>query len=112
MTEVFTCPECGLQAKVLPYEDQVVGEGRGKCRHRKNPLPSTPSGVRGSVDLVQFVVTEQKVVPLVFFSDRGADGKSEEKRDAAAILATNDFILSPIINLSDAATAVNLKPRI
>jgi hypothetical protein len=37
MVEI-TCPECGLKAKVLPHEDQVVGESRGKCRHRKNPL--------------------------------------------------------------------------
>jgi hypothetical protein len=35
---VVTCPECRLQAKVLPHEYQVVGDGRGKCRHRKNPL--------------------------------------------------------------------------
>ena len=35
---IVTCPECGLQAKVLPGEDQVVGDSRGKCRHRKNPL--------------------------------------------------------------------------
>ena len=35
---VITCPECGLQAKVLPAEEQVVGESRGKCRHRTNPL--------------------------------------------------------------------------
>jgi hypothetical protein len=38
MAEIITCPECGLQAKVLPREDQVVGESRGKCHHRKNPL--------------------------------------------------------------------------
>jgi hypothetical protein len=35
---IVTCPECGLQAKVLPHEDQVVGPSRGICRHRKNPL--------------------------------------------------------------------------
>jgi hypothetical protein len=38
MAEIITCPECGLQAKVLPGEDQVVGDSRGKCHHRKNPL--------------------------------------------------------------------------
>jgi hypothetical protein len=38
MAEIITCPECGLQAKVLPGEDQVVGASRGKCRHRTNPL--------------------------------------------------------------------------
>jgi hypothetical protein len=38
MATIIVCPECGLEAKVLPAEDQVVGESRGKCRHRKNPL--------------------------------------------------------------------------
>jgi hypothetical protein len=38
MAEIITCPECGLQAKVLPQEDQVIGASRGKCRHRTNPL--------------------------------------------------------------------------
>jgi hypothetical protein len=35
---VVKCPECGLKAKVLPGEDQMVADSRGKCRHRKNPL--------------------------------------------------------------------------
>jgi hypothetical protein len=35
---IIVCPECGLEAKVLPGEDQVVGESRGKCRHRTKPL--------------------------------------------------------------------------
>jgi hypothetical protein len=35
---IVACPECGLQAKVLPAENQVLGDSRGKCRHRKNPL--------------------------------------------------------------------------
>jgi hypothetical protein len=39
MTElVVECPECGLQAKVLLRDDQVIGNSRGKCRHRTNPL--------------------------------------------------------------------------
>jgi hypothetical protein len=42
MAEIVTCPECGLQAKVLPHENELVGESRGKCRHRTNPL-SCPS---------------------------------------------------------------------
>jgi hypothetical protein len=43
MTELIVkCPECGLQAKVLPREDHALGNSRGKCRHRTNPL-SCPS---------------------------------------------------------------------
>jgi hypothetical protein len=38
MAVIIVCPESGLNAKVLPAEDQVVGESRGKCRHKKNPL--------------------------------------------------------------------------
>jgi hypothetical protein len=38
MAVIIVCPECGLKAKALQAEDQVVGESRGKCRHRKNPL--------------------------------------------------------------------------
>jgi hypothetical protein len=38
VTTIIVCPECGLEAKVLPAEDQVIGESRGKCCHRKNPL--------------------------------------------------------------------------
>jgi hypothetical protein len=57
MTELIVkCPECGLQAKVLPHEDQVVGEGRGKCYHRKNPLncPSLrPLLSKGRQELIQ-----------------------------------------------------------
>jgi hypothetical protein len=35
---VVTCPECGLYARVLPFEDQVVGDDHGKCKHRISPL--------------------------------------------------------------------------
>jgi hypothetical protein len=35
---VVTCPECKLQAKVLPREDQMIDGDHGKCRHRINPL--------------------------------------------------------------------------
>jgi hypothetical protein len=35
---VATCPECGLQAKVLPLEDQMIDGSEGKCSHRINPL--------------------------------------------------------------------------
>ena len=38
MSEIITCPECGLKATVLPAEEQVVGESRGKCCHRKDPV--------------------------------------------------------------------------
>ena len=39
MTELIVkCPECGLQAKVLLREDQMIGNSRGKCHHRTNPL--------------------------------------------------------------------------
>jgi hypothetical protein len=35
---VVTCPECGLQAKALPREDQIIDSEHGKCKHRINPL--------------------------------------------------------------------------
>jgi hypothetical protein len=35
---VVTCPECHLQAKVLPREDQMIGNDQSKCSHRTNPL--------------------------------------------------------------------------
>jgi hypothetical protein len=35
---IMTCPECGLHARVLPFEDQVIGDDHGKCKHRINPL--------------------------------------------------------------------------
>jgi hypothetical protein len=35
---VVTCPECGLQAKVLPLEDQMIDSSERKCSHRINPL--------------------------------------------------------------------------
>jgi hypothetical protein len=39
MTELIVkCPEGGLRAKVLLREDQVLGNSRGKCRHRTTPL--------------------------------------------------------------------------
>ena len=31
---VITCPECGLQAKVLPAEEQVVNERRDGQTHK------------------------------------------------------------------------------
>jgi hypothetical protein len=33
-----TCPECPLQAKVLPREDQMIDTTAGKCPHRSNRL--------------------------------------------------------------------------
>ena len=38
MEVVVTCPECEVQAKVLPREDQIVDAVEGQCPHRVNPL--------------------------------------------------------------------------
>lgn len=38
MEVVVTCPECGLHAKVLPYEDCMIENIKGKCPYRTNPL--------------------------------------------------------------------------
>jgi hypothetical protein len=34
---VVTCPECGLHARVLPLEDQMIDGDHGRCKHRINP---------------------------------------------------------------------------
>jgi hypothetical protein len=53
---IVACPECGLQAKVLPAENQVLGDSRGKLPPQEEPVelsePKTlglqsPSGIGG-----------------------------------------------------------------